>query len=657
MEEIIKLINELNKASELYYNGKDSFLTDAEFDKKLDELSRLENKYCLIYSNSPTINVGSRVLSQLDKTPIYDKPMLSLGKVHSAKEIVDFSDGYDIIASIKCDGLSVRLIYENGNLLSANTRGNGYEGADITEHIHHFLNVPLLINKKERYIIDGEAVIYDTDFSIINKDKQFKNNRNTASGALALLDMDTVTSRRLSFVAWDVIKGGVSDKEYLYNMEEAEELGFTITPMFALDCTKVEDEEINEINQSLLEIAELKGIPCDGVVWRINDIPAGDKKGRTEHHFLNAIAWKPKDEEYETRLKYIDYDVSRTGQLTPVAVFEPIEIEGSVVERASLHNISVMEDTLGITPYLGEKIWVYKANMIIPQIKKAEKKDYGDIIAAGGVTVGLDVKCPICGSETNIHISDSGIKVLYCDNENCEGKLANRIDHFCGKKGLDIKGLSKVTIGKLIDWGFVNELKDIYNLEQYRSEWESKPGFGKVSVGKILEAVSTTGRFTKLDAFISAIGIPLVGKTIAKEIVKYYDTWEDFRAAVGGDWTAFDGFGPEISNAINNFDYTEFDEIAGMLEFKQPEVQQSGEEAAAIKDKVFVITGKLQSYKNRDELKSEIESLGGKVTGSVSSKTNYLINNDVTSTSAKNQKAKSLGVKIISEEDYKNLKK
>ena len=322
MEKIIKLINELNKASELYYNGKDSFLTDAEFDEKLDELSRLENKYCLIYSNSPTINVGSRVLSQLDKTPIYDKPMLSLGKVHSAKEIVDFSDGYDIIASVKCDGLSVRLIYENGNLLSANTRGNGYEGADITEHIHHFLNVPLLINKKERYIIDGEAIIYDTDFSIINKDKQFKNNRNTASGALALLDMDTVTSRRLSFVAWDVIKGGVSDKEYHYNMEEAEKLGFTITPMFALDCTKVEENEIDEVNQSLLEIAELKGIPCDGVVWRINDIPAGDKKGRTEHHFLNAIAWKPKDEEYETRLKYINYDVSRTGQLTPVAVFD-----------------------------------------------------------------------------------------------------------------------------------------------------------------------------------------------------------------------------------------------------------------------------------------------------------------------------------------------
>ena len=372
MDRMIELINELNKASELYYNGQESFLTDSEFDRKLDELIELQQKQHLVYANSPTVNVGSRVLSQLNKTPINDKPMLSLGKVHSAKEIVDFSNGYDIIASVKCDGLSVRLIYENGKLLSANTRGNGYEGADITEHIHHFLNVPLVINKKERYIIDGEAIIYDTDFFIINKDKQFKNNRNTASGALALLDMDTVASRRLSFVVWDVIKGGISDKEYHYNMEEAKELGFTITPMFVLDCTKAEDKEINEINQSLLEIAELEGIPCDGVVWRINDIPAGDKKGRTEHHFLNAIAWKPKDEEYETRLKYIDYDVSRTGQLTPVAVFEPIEIDGSVVERCSLFNISILEEKLG-KPYIGQKVWICKRNQIIPYINRAEK--------------------------------------------------------------------------------------------------------------------------------------------------------------------------------------------------------------------------------------------------------------------------------------------
>lgn len=653
MVEIIKLINELNKASELYYNGKDSFLTDAEFDKKLEELSCLENKYHLIYSNSPTVNVGSKVLSQLDKIPIYDKPMLSLGKAHSAKEIVDFSDGYDIIASIKCDGLSVRLIYENGNLLSANTRGNGYEGADITEHIHHFLNVPLLIDKKERYIIDGEAVIYDTDFSIINKDKQFKNNRNTASGALTLLDMNTVASRRLSFVAWDVIKGGVSDKEYHYNMEEAEGLGFTIVPMFAVDCTKVEEDEINEINQSLLEIAELKGIPCDGVVWRINDIPAGEKKGRTEHHFLNAIAWKPKDEEYETRLKYIDYDVSRTGQLTPVAVFEPIEIEGSVVERASLHNLSVMEEVLGETPYKGEKVWVYKANMIIPQIKRADKKDYGNIIAAGGVTVGLEVRCPICGCEASIYTSESGVKSYYCNNDFCDGKLAQRIDHYCSKKGLDIKGLSRATIEKLIDWNWIQSIKGLYELDVYKTSWTQKSGFGPASVNKILTAIEESKKDVDLVSFIAALGIPLVGKTISKEIVKYYNTWDDFRAAVGSDWSEFDGFGTEISNAINSFDYEEADEIAGLLSFKV-----ASKEAPSADNKIFgqtfVITGKLNSY-TRNTLKEKIESLGGKVTGSVSGKTDYLINNDITSTSAKNKAAKEKGIPIITEEQFEKF--
>ena len=654
MDKMIELINELNKASELYYNGQESFLTDSEFDRKLDKLIELQQKQHLVYANSPTVNVGSRVLSQLNKTPINDKPMLSLGKVHSAKEIVNFSNGYDIIASIKCDGLSVRLIYENGKLLSANTRGNGYEGADITEHIHHFLNVPLVISKKERYIIDGEAIIYDTDFSIINKDRQFKNNRNTASGALALLDMDTVASRRLSFIAWDVIKGGISDKEFHYNMEEAEELGFTIVPMFAIDCTKVEEDGINEINQSLLEIAELKGIPCDGVVWRINSILAGDERGRTEHHFLNAIAWKPKDEDYETKLLKIELSIGRTGVITPIAVFEPIDIDGSTVERASLHNISVLEDTLGQYPELYQKIWVAKANQIIPQITRAEKNDDPHDHC---IFFKDNVFCPVCGERLSSATSVSGVESLVCPNDKCDGKIINKIEHYCGKKGLDIKGISKATIGKLIDWGFVNELKDIYHLEQYRSEWESKPGFGKVSVGKILDAVSTTGRFTQLDAFVSAIGIPLVGRTIAKEIIKYYDTWEDFRAAVGSDWTVFDGFGPEISNAINNFDYTEADEIAGWLEFKQLEVQKEGEEAAAIKDKTFVITGKLNSFKNRDELKAEIESLGGKVTGSVSSKTDYLICNDKESATGKTLKAKSLGVKIISEEDYKNLKK
>lgn len=366
-----KLINELNKASKLYYNGKESFLTDKEYDIKLEELKKLEQEQKVIYSNSPTINVGAPVLTELNKIQIKDKPMLSLDKVHSAQEIINFSDGYDLIASIKCDGLSVRLVYQDTDLVSANTRGNGYEGGDITEHIKHFLNVPIKIAKSGSYIIDGEAIIYDADFAIVNKNNEFKNNRNTASGSLALLDMSIVKNRRLSFIAWDIIEGGKAN-EYHYNLEEAEELGFTVVPSLALDCTKVETEEINNINNTLLTEAKEKGIPCDGIVWKINNIEAGNKKGKTTHHFLNAVAWKPTDETYETKLKWIDYDVSRNGILTPVAVFEPIDIDGTIIERCSLFNLSILKEKLG-KPYIGQKIWVCKRNMIIPYIEKAEK--------------------------------------------------------------------------------------------------------------------------------------------------------------------------------------------------------------------------------------------------------------------------------------------
>ena len=654
IEKMKELINILNKASDLYYNGKDSFLTNKEFDNKLNELQQLEKELNITLSNSPTINVGAPVLEGVKTIEIKDKPMLSLDKVHSAEEVETFAEGNDVIASIKCDGLSVRLIYQDTDLISANTRGNGYEGQDITEHIKHFLNVPLKIAKTGTYIVDGEAVILDKDFEIVNKNGEYKNSRNLASGSLFLLDMSIVKSRRLSFIAWDVIEGG--DKEfYHYNLEDAEALGFTIVPALTLDCTRVDKKEIDEINEHLLFIAKENGIPNDGVVWKINNLAAGDKRGKTEHHFLNAVAWKPEDAEYETKLKYITYDVSRNGVLTPVAVFEPVEIDGSTVERASLHNMSVMEDVLGKTPYCGEHVWVYKANQIIPQISRANKQDYGDIISHGGVTTGLGgdygVLCPICGGLTEIRTSDAGVDVLYCTNDNCEGKLAQRIDHYCGKKGLDIKGLSRKTIEKLIDWGWINELRDIYELDRYRAEWISKTGFGESSVGKILSAINASKKECVLSAFISALGIPLVGRTVAKEIVKYYDTWEEFRAAVGGDWTEFEGFGPEMSKAINNFDYTEADEIAAGLEFKQPEVQNS-EKSATAAGLTFCVTGKLKSYRNRDELKSYIESIGGKVVGSMSSKVNYLINNDSTSSSAKNVAAKKAGIPILTEEEF-----
>ena len=656
MNKMIQLINELNKASELYYNGKESFLTDEEFDFKLEELKKLEQEQKIIYTNSPTINVGAPILTELNKIQIKDKPMLSLDKVHSAKEIINFSDGYDLIASIKCDGLSVRLIYENTDLVSANTRGNGFEGSDITEHIKHFLNVPIKIAKTGTYIIDGEAIIYDNDFAIINKNEEFKNNRNTASGALSLLDTSIVDERRLSFIAWDVVKGG-NEQYYHYNLEEAEKLGFTVVPALALDCTKIENEEINQINETLLNQAKEKGIPCDGIVWKINDIKAGNDKGQTAHHFLNAIAWKPHDEEYKTELLNIEFSMGRTGVLTPIAIFKPIEIDGTIVERASLHNVSVMKETLGLYPDLYQPIWVYKANMIIPQISRAVKNN----VPHDHIIFAYDqwIPCPCCGKPIEFIESDTGVVNAICGNPLCEGKLENRIDHYLGKKGLDVKGISKATIGKLIDWGWIQKLIDIYSLDEYKESWINQSGFGIASVNKILDAIEKSKNNILLSDFISALGIPLVGKTIAKEITKYYITWSDFRNAVGGDWTEFEGFGPEISKSINNFDYTEADMIAEWLSFATPDSSIKEQIlASAIKDKVFCTTGKLISgqFKNRDELKADIESYGGKLVGSVTSKTDYLITNTPDSGTSKNKEAQKLGVKIITENEYLQMR-
>ena len=405
MNNIKKLINELNDASFKYYNGLESPLSDKEFDIKFKELQNLEKETGIIYSNSPTQNVGAPVLNNINKVSIQEQPMLSLDKAHSAQEICNFENGYDIIASIKCDGLSIRIIYQDGKISSANTRGNGYEGSDVTEHIKQFLNVPLVINKQGTYIIDGEAIILNKDFKLINQNNQFQNNRNTASGSLALLDMSIVKNRRLSFFAWDVIKGG-NYNEYHYNLEEAQELGFSIVPSFALDATQRDRlKEVDEINQDLLNIAKEKGIPCDGVVWRINNIQAGKKMGQTSHHFLNAIAWKPSDDEYETELKNIEWSMGRTGILTPVAIFKPIEIDGTIVERASLHNVSVMIETLGERPEQNQHIWVIKSNQIIPQIVRAAKND----IPHDHILPGTPMYCPCCGKETKLIWSDTGV--------------------------------------------------------------------------------------------------------------------------------------------------------------------------------------------------------------------------------------------------------
>ena len=647
-----KLIEELNIASDKYYNTGSPVMSDKEFDAKLDTLKELEQRLGIVLANSPTQNVGAPVLDELNKIDISDKPMLSLNKCHTVEEISTFAKGQNLVASVKCDGLSVRIIYEDGEIISANTRGNGEIGQDITEHIKHFINVPLAIPTRDRLVVDGEAVILKKDFDEINADGEFKNPRNLASGTLASLDTSLCTSRRLSFILWDVIEFNQPVKLYSDVINFMNNYGFTIVPNETISANS--DFEI--VNNKIKAIAERYGIPMDGVVYKYNDVTFDTTK--TAKFFNNGIAFKFKDEEVETRLKYIDYDVSRNGVLTPVAVFEPVELEGTVVERASLHNLSIMEKILGEYAYSGQKLTIYKANQIIPQVKSAVKMKYVDIVKNGGVCVDGKIDgylyCPSCETATVVKESEDGIKTIYCPNEQCTCRFINRLDHFCGKSGLDIKGLSRQTLEKLEQKGWLNRFNDVFTLCDHDKEWKALPGFGDKSVSRILDAVDVA-RNTTLDKFITALGIPLIGSTVAKTIAKKCDyDWDVFRTFVYKDPFSFDewdGFGPEMNKALKNFDYTDADELIENYIILQKEVMAAATES--LKGKTFVITGKLS--KSRDKIKADIEAAGGKVTGSVSGKTNYLVCNDKSSTTGKSADAVKLGVPVITEEELMEM--
>lgn len=637
------LIDYLN-ARTVEYDAGHPTISDREWDDLYFKLVQREQEEGIIYPDSPTQAVYFDKVSKLNKVT-HDHPMLSLDKTKDLKEVEEFSGDKNTIYMLKLDGLTVSLKYLDGKFVSAETRGNGEVGEDITHNVRILKNVPMQIPIKDEFTVDGEVIcnieIFEEKFS-----KNFKNPRNYAAGAIRRLDAKENVDCGLSFVAWDCIKG-LNERKLSSELFLLKDFGFTVVP-FVIEHYDIEDDF-----DYLKKLAKLLGYPIDGIVIKYDDIDYYQSLGATQHHFRGGLAYKFYDEEYETTLKYIDYDVSRTGVLTPVAVFEPIDIDGSTVSRASLHNLSVMEETMGECCFLGQKLAVYKANQIIPQIAWAEKKNYTDVIMSNGTVVDKLTVCPICGTPAAIETSATGIKYLFCPNDQCEGKLAQQIDHFCGKKGLDIKGISRATIEKLIDWGWVNSIIDIFKLQSHRDEWISQPGFGRLSVNKILSAIEESSKNADLAAFISALGIPLVGRTIAKEIVKYYSTWEDFRDAVGGDWTIFDGFGPEISNAINKFNYAEADEIVKYLTFAIV-TKNDDTECGSLTDLTFCVTGKLTSgkWKNRDELADYIASRGGKVVSAMSSKVNYLINNDFASASAKNVAAKKNNIPIITEAEF-----
>lgn len=634
-----ELVDKLNYYTEKYDNGKPE-ISDREWDNMFFKLVQLEEEYGYALKNSPTQKVIWTSVSELNKIK-HDHLMLSLDKTKDLDVIKKFIGNSDCIAMCKMDGLTCSLKYKNGKLISAETRGNGEIGEDILHNAKIISNIPLYISEKEEVTIDGE-IICDLEsfypFDIKNGGK-YKNARNFAAGKIRSLNSLDCAKANLSFVAWDVIKGFNDYSTLSQKLDKLEMYRFEVVPY-----SIVTNDTLEKVVESLKVSAESYSYPIDGLVFKYNDIKEYESKGKTEHHFKGGIAYKFYDDEYETTLLGISYDVSRNGVLTPVAIFEPIDIDGTIVSKASLHNLSVMENILNSkSGWTGQKINVYKSNMIIPQIASAEKDD-----ELTKLYIDIPEVCPYCGENTLIKENDDGIKLLYCSNEKCTCRFINRLDHFCGKKGLDIKGLSRHTLEKLESQGWILKVSDLFNLKKWESEWKNLPGFGDKSVSKILDSIDEA-RNTTLEQVLSGIGIPLIGRTMAKDISKRvkgnYDSYrrlvDDFRFT----FEEWDGYGVETNNALKNFDYTELDEI--VKEYLTIEVEEEKEVTNNITGLTFAITGKLS--RSREAIKADIEKAGGKVTGSVSGKTNYLVCNNPENTT-KYKKALELNIPIINEE-------
>ena len=644
-----KLVKLLNEATEAYDRGE-PIMTDKEWDEYYFKLKQMEEQldYCL--PESPTQSISYTVVNELTKIK-HNHEMLSLPKTKELNEVESFLHGKDFLAMAKMDGLTCSLLYENGKLVSAETRGDGVIGEDITHNAMVIKSIPKEIPYYNRMVIDGEIICKEDDFEQFKG--EYKNSRNFAAGSIRLLDSRECAKRNLTFVAWDVIEGLENETNELYvKLGYLMEWDFIVVPFTMPKLDLPIDGHVSFVK----EVCDVYFYPIDGIVFKFNDIKYSKSLGKTAHHFNNAIAYKFYDELYDTNLINIEWSMGRTGVLTPIAVFEPIEIDGATVERASLHNISVMRDVMGECCYAGQSIKVFKANQIIPQIAFAEKMKYADVVMRGGATVdGLSgcLPCPVCEGSTSMVTSNSGTINLICTNPQCGGKLINQLDHFCGKKGLDIKGLSKATLEKLINWNWVNSCYSIFELQDYRDKWIQMPGFGIKSVDKILNAINEA-KNTTFDKVISSIGIPLIGKTISKDLANKFASYESFREAVnkGFDFSVFDGYGPEMNKVLLTFDYRPLDDIVNdHLTIIYEELKEK-ETSNSLEGKTFVITGKLKQFKNRDALKAEIEGRGGKVSGSVTKKTDYLINNDTESTTAKNKTAKELSIPIISEENF-----
>ena len=641
-----ELIEVLNKASKAYYAEDIEIMSNAEYDALYDELLTLEEKTGTVLAGSPTVNVGYEAVDNLPKET-HESPMLSLDKTKDREALRDWLNGHEALLSWKLDGLTIVLTYENGTLSKAVTRGNGEVGEVVTNNAKTFINLPHKIAYKGKLIIRGEAVISYDDFNKINEEipeegAKYKNPRNLCSGSVRQLNNEITAKRNVRFIAFNYVSQSGSDTDFKLRSEQFDFLkkqGFEVVEYHKV----TEDSILDKISYFAKMVANYP-IPSDGLVLTYNDIEYGRSLGRTAKFPRDSIAFKWADETANTHLIDMEWSPSRTGLINPVAIFEPVELEGTTVSRASVHNVSIVKSLmLGI----GDEISVYKANMIIPQIKENFTK-------SGNLTIPKF--CPACSEKTQIK-NENGVETLYCVNEACPAKQIKRFSLFVSRDAMKIDGLSEATLEKFISVGFIKKLSDIYKLAEHKEAICNMDGFGDKSYEKLISSIEKS-RDVLLPNLIYALGILNVGLSNAKIICKAFDyDIEKIKNATVEEIAVTDNIGDVIATSVFDFFHdseklSEFNELVNELNILIPEKKETN---SNIGGKTFVITGSLNTYENRNALKDLIESLGGKVAGSVSAKTDYLINNDVTSNSSKNKKAKELNVQIISEEDFNEL--
>lgn len=651
IDKIKVLTYELNHASDEYYNKNNSIMSDEEWDEKFTLLKQMEKETGIQFADSPTINVGYIVKSELE-TVKHTHPMLSLDKTKDINEFENFAKKHPSVLMWKADGLTCTLKYIDGVLISAETRGDGEKGEDVIHTVKTICNIPHRIPTTEHIVeIDGEVIICKTEFERINEElkakgmKPYKHVRNLAAGTLRQLNSEIASQRKLEFVAWAGITGFDSNS-HIEILKQIQEMGFT-TVMYAMYDEKTFVNDVENFKDS----AKSSHIPIDGLVLKYDDIAYGLSLGHTEHHFRHSYVLKFYEDDEKTILRNIEWTMGRTGQLTPTAIFDTVEIDGTAVSRASVHNISICKKLqLGI----GDEITVIKAQEIIPQIRENLTRSN---------TFEIPNHCPVCGEPTTIK-KDNDTEVLICTNANCKGKLLSRLTHFVSKPAMNIDGLSEATLQKFIELGWVNNPIDIFDIKEYSDQLKKIDGFGEKSVNKLLINIEESKNIS-LTNFIVALNIPLIGKTAAKVITKLcknnIDNFTD-KLNTNYDWTQIDGFGEEMKNSIHNW----YNSDDGHIEYwnmisccnvitNTEGVDTQGVNSNVLEGKTFCITGGLNQYKNRDSLIQEIENHGGAVVSGVSKKTTYLINNDKMSTSSKNKKANELNIPILSEVDFIEL--